>query len=339
MRTIEKTSKFQKTFNSPPLEGNGYDAHTQDLLQVAIGVIINSQQQILLSQRSSQQHLANLWEFPGGKVEAGETAQQALARELQEELGIVVEQASPLIELVHHYPQRSVRLQVFKVTRWQGEPQGREQQPLRWVAPAQLADYPLPAANAPILNALRLPSLYAISDEPQQATLATYIDDLLQRITQHHIPLLQLRAHTLSADDYLKVAAALIPAAHALHCQIILQTDLATAIDLNADGIHLNHSRLWQSSTFNTDKIISAACHSPEDLQQALRINATCALLSPVKTTLTHPQAQPLGWSTFQDWIADLPLPVYALGGMQRDDLIIAQQHGAQGIAGIRGFM
>ncbi len=318
------------------------------MINVAIGVIINSQHQILLSQRNAKQHLGNLWEFPGGKLEAQETAQQALTRELYEELGIVVQQCRPLIQFIHHYPDLSVRLQVFKISHWQGQPQSREKQPLRWVAPEQLRDYPLPAANSPIINALHLPEIYAISDEPQQATLPDYITSLLQRIQQQQLSLLQLRAHSLTADDYYQAATLLIPLAHQQQCQILLQSDLTTATELNADGIHLNTQRLWQASAYNFNpnhhhkknniKIISAACHTQEDLQQAIKINATCALLSPIHKTASHPDATPLGWQNFCQWINDLPLPVYALGGLQRHDLNQAQQLGAQGIAGIRGL-
>jgi 8-oxo-dGTP diphosphatase len=310
------------------------------LIHVAVGVIVNDQQQILISQRHAQQHLGHLWEFPGGKLEADESAPQALARELKEELDIDAKQSRPLIEFVHHYAQHSVHLHVFIVTDWFGQPQSHEQQPLRWVSPQQLRDYALPAANKSILQALRLPSLYAISDEPQQVSLTDYVNNLLQRIQQQQLSLLQLRAHTLSLDDYHQAAALLIPAAHQQQCQIILQSDLATACALNADGIHLNHQRLWQAKPFadDGDMIISAACHSPQDLQQALNVNTTCALVSPIKPTPSHADAIPIGWQTFKQWIGEVPLPVYALGGLTRHDLPTAQQYGAQGIAGIRGF-
>lgn len=310
------------------------------LIQVAIGVVVNQQQQMLISQRHAQQHLGNQWEFPGGKLEVGETATQALARELAEELGILVQHSRPLIEFVHHYAERSVHLHVFVVTHWHGQPQSLEHQPLRWVSLTQIDDYPLPAANLPIVSALRLPAIYAISDEPQQVNIVDYVNSLMQRIQQQRLTLLQLRARSLGQDDYHQAARLLIPIAHQQQCKIILQSDLDTAGALDADGIHLNHQRLWQATPLaqHSVKIISAACHSPADLQQALKINATCALLSPVQKTPSHPHTPPLGWQKFSQWISQLALPVYALGGLTRQDLETAQQQGAQGIAGIRGL-
>ena len=127
-------------------------------LRVAVGVVVSREGRILIARRSAHRHQGGLWEFPGGKVEGGETARDALARELQEEVGIRVLDASALLKVSFDYPDRSVRLEVFKVTGYSGEPHGREGQPLRWVLPSELADYAFPEANQPIIEALSLRS-------------------------------------------------------------------------------------------------------------------------------------------------------------------------------------
>lgn len=127
-------------------------------LRVAVGVILSRDGRILIARRAAHRHQGGLWEFPGGKVEAGETAREALARELREETGILVLDASALLAVSFDYPDRSVCLEVFQVTQYTGEPRGQEGQPLRWVLRSELADYTFPDANQPILEALTMHS-------------------------------------------------------------------------------------------------------------------------------------------------------------------------------------
>jgi len=126
-------------------------------LHVAVGVIENNLGQILIAKRPESAHQGGLWEFPGGKVDSGENFQQALLRELNEELAIQVENSEPLIQIRHDYSDKSVLLDVHKITRFSGEPKGNEGQPVRWVNPEILSEYAFPAANQPIIQAIRLP--------------------------------------------------------------------------------------------------------------------------------------------------------------------------------------
>ena len=123
-------------------------------VKVAIAVIINKNNQVLITKRGADQHQGNKWEFPGGKIEAAETAQQALARELKEELGIQLESANFLTTITHSYSTKNITLEVYKVTKWQGDPKGLEGQPMRWVEKIALKDYEFPTANAEILTIL-----------------------------------------------------------------------------------------------------------------------------------------------------------------------------------------
>jgi 8-oxo-dGTP diphosphatase len=130
-------------------------AMSNTLLHVAVGVILDHRQQILIALRPQNTHQGGLWEFPGGKVEAGETVQQALNRELFEELGLTVDVCSPLIEVQHQYSEKSVFLDVWWVERFSGEPSGKEGQPFKWVSADALSTYTFPDANQQIVAAVQ----------------------------------------------------------------------------------------------------------------------------------------------------------------------------------------
>ena len=124
-------------------------------VHVAVGIVADASGAILIARRPDHAHQGGRWEFPGGKVEADETVATALQRELQEELGITVQAAEPWLQVRHAYPDKTVLLDVWRVTAWQGEPHGREGQPLRWALPAELTDFAFPAADELIIARLR----------------------------------------------------------------------------------------------------------------------------------------------------------------------------------------
>lgn len=124
------------------------------VVHVAVGVIMRDAR-ILLALRSNKQHQGGKWEFPGGKVEAAETVSQALSRELQEEVAINVSESAPLMQLQYAYPEKTVLLDIWLVTEFNGEPHGREGQPLRWVSIAELSEIEFPDANQPIVARLQ----------------------------------------------------------------------------------------------------------------------------------------------------------------------------------------
>lgn len=124
------------------------------VVHVAVGVILRGQQ-VLLALRSSKQHQGGKWEFPGGKVEKGETVAAALKRELQEEVAIDVAESSAFMQLEYAYPEKTVLLDIYLVTGFDGEPEGREGQPLRWVDIAGLGDIEFPDANQPIVERIQ----------------------------------------------------------------------------------------------------------------------------------------------------------------------------------------
>jgi 8-oxo-dGTP diphosphatase len=124
------------------------------IVHVAVGVILDADRNILITRRAPDAHQGDLWEFPGGKVEAGEILTEALARELREELGIVIGRTSALLEVRHDYGDKSVLLDVHVVWEFSGEARSLEGQPMAWVAPAELGNYAFPAANEPIVDAV-----------------------------------------------------------------------------------------------------------------------------------------------------------------------------------------
>jgi 8-oxo-dGTP diphosphatase len=124
------------------------------VVHVAVGVVLDETRRVLITRRAASSHQGGLWEFPGGKLEQGESAALALARELREELGIEIGRTSPLLEVRHDYGDKRVLLDVHVVWSFRGQALGLEDQPLAWVMPAALEQYPFPAANVPIIGAV-----------------------------------------------------------------------------------------------------------------------------------------------------------------------------------------
>jgi 8-oxo-dGTP diphosphatase len=168
-------------------------------VEVAAAVIQRPDGAFLLAQRPPGKVYAGYWEFPGGKVEAGEPAAQALARELNEELGIGVETAYPWITRVFSYPHATVRLNFFRVTRWRGEPHPREDQAIAWQQAGVQAASPMLPANAPVLASLALPTEYAVTDAARWGT-AAMLAKLEGRLAEG-LKLVQLREPALSAEE------------------------------------------------------------------------------------------------------------------------------------------
>ncbi|PTQ89858.1 Nudix family hydrolase [Agitococcus lubricus] len=311
------------------------------MLNVVAAVIHNPQGQLLIAQRPLHKHQGGLWEFAGGKVDADETPEQALVRELQEELGIQATEYRRLLTVEHHYPDKSVRLQVFRVTRFTGEAHGAEGQPVLWITPAQFADYAFPAANGPIIKAALLPEKYHITPEPHEVG-GDLVAWLTPRITQGMF--VCLRAKTLAKADYLTLAqqVAVIcqqrQAALILHYHVDLLVDvpLAAGLHLTAQQLHSVQSR--QDLGLAAQHYLWVSAHNITELNQAWCLGADAATLSPIKNTVSHPEQTGLGWPYFVACVQQAKLPVYALGGMLMQDTHLAQHYGGQGIAGIRGL-
>ncbi len=308
------------------------------VLDVAVGVVFNRAGEVLIAQRPGHVHLGGLWEFPGGKVEADEGIDQALRRELLEEVGVDAAPSVPLICLRHDYPDRSVRLHVRTVHSFRGEARGLEGQPVRWVPLSELDRYPFPEANLAIIHALKLPSYYAIMNLGSGSERA--LEERLEALAISGIDLVRLRPLGCEAADYHRHAVRLVRLGERLNVRLLVSGEPSLLDQIGAAGLHLRSDQLtsFSSRPIPPDRWLAASCHDAGELQRAAALGADFAVLGPVQPTSSHPDAMPLGWPRFQALVEDVSLPVYALGGLDRCHLDWARHHGAHGVAAIRGF-
>ncbi len=309
-----------------------------DVTPVAVAILEDSQHQFLVARRPQDKHQGGKWEFPGGKLHAAETVPEALARELNEELGITLRAACPLLRVRHVYPDKTVLLDVWRVTAYSGEPYGREGQPLRWASVTELERLDLPDADRPIVRALQLPPFYCITDSGRYGR--TEMLSLIERALQAGARLLQLREPLLPNDEFMAYARSVTTLAHQHGACVLLNADPALVEVCGADGVHLNSRRLMTMGgrPLGHKLQVAASCHNAAELAQSARIGADFALLSPVLATASHPGEEPLGWDEFERLRMHSDVPVYALGGMRPEHLPEARRRGAHGLAMIGGF-
>ena len=306
-------------------------------IHVVAGVIRDARGRILLTRRTAGRDLAGLWEFPGGKVDPGETPEQALARELHEELGIHVGASVPLIAVPFAYAHKRIVLDVRIVERWQGTASGREQQALAWAPPARLSSYSMPAADRPVVAALQQPDRYLVTPEPGADTAAFL--RTLEVALAAGVRRVQLRCRARSSEALRPLAQAVGERCRAAGAEWLLNADIELARELGA-GVHLRAAQLraLHERPLPHSVPVAASCHDDEELALAQALGVDFAVLGPVATTPSHPDRTPLGWDGFARLRERSDLPIYALGGMTGADLRSARGHGAQGIAAIRGL-
>jgi 8-oxo-dGTP diphosphatase len=307
------------------------------MIEVAAGVLTDARGRVLLMQRKPGTHLAGTWEFPGGKLEAGEGIEVALARELREELGIEARCFEPLISLPWRYPEKSVRLHALRVKEWRGEPQAREGHPLRWIPIRQMDPSEMPPADRPIVTALWLPVFYAISPEEsnEEAALAW-----LQTVSREGCaPLLQLRLPGIDRPRLKNILRIALDRIAITRDRLLVNGDIELAREFGI-GVHLRAAQLrgLRARPLPEAQWVGASCHDSQELRLAAQLDADFAVLGPVNPTASHPNAAPLGWQNFATLVAEASLPVYALGGLGPSDLSPARAAGAQGVAGISAF-
>lgn len=308
-------------------------------LRVAAGLLRDGQGRVLLARRPEGREDAGLWEFPGGKMEPGESPLRALQRELREELGIAVDAGSALIRVPQRQSQRWLWLDAIEVHRWRGEPRALEGQLLRWAWPGQIDPEQMPAADRPILACLLQPESYWITPDTLDSVDA--FDRLLSQAKTHGARRLQLRAPSLPAEAFADVARHAVLRTRADGIELLLNARRPTDLNLAAElgcGAQLSQHLLMQLRERPALGGLGASCHDADSLRRAERLGCDFALLSPVRTSLSHPGSAVLGWTGFSDLRACTALPVYALGGLALSDLPAARAAGAQGVAGIRGF-
>lgn len=299
---------------------------------------------IFITQRKSGQHLEHLWEFPGGKVEAGEAAYHALKREMLEETGLLIHSAQPFQSVVHSYPDKTILLDVWQVKSYSGKAHGREDQACEWVAVSDLTNYQFPAADVPILKALGLPTELLITPDVSLEHQDSFLQQFERVMNSHPYPLVLFRSPHLDDEIYSNIAQQLKEIAQPQNTNIIIhRTKLESLKSKSFDAFSYRHlnSYLLNSLTrapFDESIILSASCHDQAELNQAQRLGCTFALLSSVRDTISHPGRTAKGWYGFSRMARESAIPVYALGGIQRRDYCVACFQGAIGVAGISDF-
>ncbi|MCC6921653.1 MAG: Nudix family hydrolase [Nitrosomonas sp.] len=312
---------------------------TLSIVEVAAAVIVKPDGNFLLTCRPEGKPYAGYWEFPGGKVEAGEAPLHALDRELQEELGIQLIKAEPWITRTFTYPHATVRLHFYRITEWYGIPYGRENQLLSWQLPCHIEVKPMLPANTAVLRALMLPPVYAITHAAEIGVDASLRQ--IRQAFQNGLQLLQIREKTMDESLFLSFSEQVITLARNAGAQVLINTDTTFRHKMNAinaDGIHLSSTQLMALTAQPGLECgwRSASCHNAEELYQAEVLGFDFVVLGPVYPTLSHTDTKPLGWQKFAALIRNYSLPVYALGGMSCNDLKTAQEMGAHGIAIMR---
>jgi len=308
---------------------------------IAVGIVLNQDQQVLICKRNTGRHLAGYWEFPGGKLESCESFKFALRRELFEEVGINTKTAIKILETQYQYSDRLLRFQFFKVKEYSGEVVVNENQEINWVNICDLSEIDFPPANRAAIDALRLPDYYMVADERVLTNkLISCVESQLNkgvRIIQHRSSL------DVEKRIYLQHARDLKRLCESYDAKYICNCSLDWLGEIQPHGVHLNSRCLHEVATTrvkNSDyEYFSASCHNEKEVNLANQLEVRCVLIGPVNATESHPEVAAINWKQFNKLCAYANCPVYAIGGMKLGDQKIASIYGAQGIAAIRAFI
>lgn len=304
----------------------------------AVVGVLKREDEMLIAQRQKNQAYAGYWEFPGGKVEEGESLQEALVREFKEEVGVDSRNWQQLIRIYWEYEHACVDLNVFTCHDFNGEAHGAEGQQVKWIKLDDIENYQFPEANAGVVTALRLPREYMIT--------GTFHDqqDGLQRLEaalEEGIRLVQLSAKKMDEADFFNFAKPAIELIHKYQGTALINGKPEWLAQLpNADGLQLASTVIMDfvERPISEGKLLCVSTHTEADIAKAIELKADVLLLSPVKETSSHPGVPGLGWEKFADMAKNSPVPVYALGGMKDSDIEESNRHGAQGVAAISSF-
>ncbi|HZQ61903.1 MAG TPA: Nudix family hydrolase [Casimicrobiaceae bacterium] len=301
------------------------------LVRVAAAVILKRDGQVLLAQRPVGKVYAGYWEFPGGKLEPGESPRDALDRELHEELGLTVRRASSWLVRRYEYEHAHVELHFFRVLAFDGEPIGHDGQAFAWQDPRAFTVEPLLPANAPIIKALQLPWVYGITMACEVGE-STFLARL-QRALDAGLRLVQVREKTWPIARQEAFARRVLAISQPYGATVLLNGTVEHARAWGCHGVHLTSEALARATERPHDLMCAASCHTAAEIARAGDLQLDFAVLGPVAHTASHSNATPIGWTRFAAMISDTTIPVFALGGLVHEHLDRAIEQGAHGVA------
>ncbi len=305
----------------------------QKEILIAVGIIKNNHNEILIIKRPNGSFMANFWELPGGKIKAKENEITALARELKEELNINVLKAKFCLKISHQYPDRNVLVSVFSIVNFNGNINNNEGHKLAWLDENTINNYRLLPTMYKVINFIKLSPVYWIT--PDDFTL-----EQLQKKLLKGLKLVQFRNKGVMDNNKQQLLISSIQLCKQYGAKILLNIakkyhnkDLINKVD----GLHLgtNDAKILKTRNLNVNKLLAVSAHNKEQLQQAFNLNADFALLSSINITSSHKNITPLGWDNAKKIINNSPIPIFALGGVSTDDLSLANKTGFFGVAGI----
>jgi len=303
-------------------------------VNVSVAVLINTNQQVLLAQRPLPKPWAGWWEFPGGKIEKDETSVDALYREIYEEIGVKITQFTKWVTRKYSHEGNDITLHFFKVNKWEGEIASKENQKLVWVYLQKPNVSPILPANQFIQKAFDIPKYYAITNL-SETSKKVFLHQLQNKISDG-LRMIQVREKNISFDEFKIFSKEIVKICKPKNVKVIINSNVSLAYEINADGVHLTSKDLLGIKAIPKNLIVSASCHTQEEVDIAEKLNINFLVLSAVKKTLSHSDIKPIGWDKFQKIVNKVNTPVYALGGLGTKDYQDALENGAIGIASQR---
>ena len=304
-------------------------------IKAVVGVLRNEKQQILIAKRQPHQFMGGFWELPGGKIEEHESDQEAIIRELKEELGVIVTELSIHQTMVYQYTDRIIELGIYNINQYQQVPTGVEGQEIAWSNIDNLQNFNLLPTMTAFINSITLPNKYWITPSSNHQS-DEWMIKFDEKMTQD-ISLVQLRAKADLPTDFVEN---LYKKCKQNHVKLLLNTVNKTFDETHCDGWHLTTGEMLKltKKPCADDKLLGASTHNLEEALTAQKLGADFVVISPVQATQTHPDTVPIGWEAAQEVVNKLNIPVYFLGGMTLNDLDKTLEIGAQGIAGVSAF-
>lgn len=307
------------------------------MLEVVAGVLERSDGRLLVTERPAGRPLAGYLEFPGGKLEAGEAPRHGLVREFAEELGLSVLDARPLIRFEHAWSGRTIRLHVFGITAWRGEPEGREGQRIAWVRASELRGLRLLPADRPIVAAIELPATLLVTPEPPPRHLANFLARLEQILAGKEPGAAILRTRSPAVAEALISQLAGTPGR--FRQPLLLNAPGVSRLPPGFAGLHLPASRLFElRERPDVPGWVGASVHDAREAGRARDLGLDYVLIGSIRPSPTHPGVVPLAWEGFARLAAVAALPAFAIGGVGPQDLPVVRDLWGQGVAAVRAF-